>query len=206
MIKVLLSGEGADELFCGYRWFVEHTPIKDFMEYVPRESLERILSCPNKFNVDSYNASLSLNELFRSFYLQRWLIRQDITGMYSSTEIRVPFLGRIIAGFVNSLDPSSFCVKGETKIMLKELLVGTFHDDFIYRRKIGFDFPLNDWIGNEHYNFICSRIKTPMREQLDSELDRLQGSYYRARLLFARVNIVIFTEGKGRYVKETLTI
>ena len=80
--------------------------------------------------------------------------------MINSVEIRVPFLGLELAEYINNLsyeykinNQLNDKSRVETKWLLKNMLRNKYSDDFIDRKKIGFDFPLNDWIDDEHLEF-----------------------------------------------------
>ena len=100
-IKVLLSGEGADEIFLGYKEFEQFSSYHEFLEYIPFDVTKNILK-KSDIKKRSFD-NLSLIEVFQKIYLQRWLLRQDLTGMINSVEIRVPFLGLELAEYINNL-------------------------------------------------------------------------------------------------------
>ena len=75
-LKVLLSGEGADELFLGYRWFFSNDQASDFLEYVPLQDLQSLLGAPPS----AVEAPETTLWNVQRVYLRRWLLRQDLTG------------------------------------------------------------------------------------------------------------------------------
>jgi asparagine synthase (glutamine-hydrolysing) len=191
-LKVLISGEGADELFLGYRWFFSEQPPSDFLEYIPLQDVQTLLGAGTAAPMQT--SGMSLLEIFQKAYLQRWLLRQDLTGMANSVEIRVPFLGLDVAKLLNKL---SFAFKkgsGNGKWIIKRLLSGKFPKEFIERRKVGFDFPLNDWMGEDHIDFL--RRKTDLFETtaLNSVLRKYEGSYMRNRIIFSLVSLSVWHE------------
>lgn len=189
-LKVLLSGEGADELFLGYRWFFSDHVASDFLEYVPVQAMSRALGVPGVQPADT--SGMSLLEVFQKIYLQRWLVRQDLTGMANSVEVRVPFLGLELAKRVNRL---SFALKrggGESKWIIKKFLSRQFSSEFVHRKKIGFDFPLNDWMGPEHLNFVRNEGGLIDAVALDEILASYQGSYMKSRIIFSLVSLSLW--------------
>jgi asparagine synthase (glutamine-hydrolysing) len=191
-LKVLLSGEGADELFLGYRWLYTSQPASEFLEYVPLQDLQSALG---GVPVTPMNTSgLSLLEIFQKIYLQRWLLRQDLTGMANSIEVRVPFLGLEIARLANSLS-ASFKMGKESKWIIKKLLSSKYPKEFVERKKLGFDFPLNDWIGDEHIDFLHGRSDLIDRSALSAILKRHEGSYMKNRLIFSLVSLAVWQDG-----------
>ena len=45
-LKVLISGEGADKLSLGYRWFFSSQPSSEFLEYSPLADIQAVLRAP----------------------------------------------------------------------------------------------------------------------------------------------------------------
>ena len=191
-IKVLLSGEGADEIFLGYRWFEQFSGYHEFLEYIPFDLAKNVLKKPD-IKKPSFD-NLSLIEAFQKIYLQRWLLRQDLTGMINSVEVRVPFLGLELAEYINNLsyeykinNHSNDKSRVETKWLLKNMLRNKYSDDFIDRKKIGFDFPINDWIGDEHLEFLRSRNDLFNFEIFFKKFQNLRPIFMRKRLIFSCV-------------------
>lgn len=195
-LKVLLSGEGADELFLGYRWFFSEQSPAEYLEYSPFEDLSSVLGVPAAPPMET--SGLSKLEIFQKIYLQRWLLRQDMTGMANSVEVRVPFLGLELSDTINRL---SFAFKkgtGESKWIIKRLLADRYPKEFIERKKTGFDFPLNDWIGEEHIDFLRSGHEFIDAAALNSILKKYTGSYLRGRIIFSLVSLALWHR-KAKY-------
>ena len=189
-LKVLLSGEGADELFLGYRWFFSDQPISAFLEYVPLEDMQALLGSEPAGSVDT--SGMSLLEIFQRIYLQRWLLRQDMTGMANSVEVRVPFLGLDVATFANKLSSSFKRGNGESKWIIKQLLSRRFCREFVHRKKVGFDFPLNDWIGEDHIDYLRHESHLIDPAMLDFVLQKYAGTYMRNRIVFSLVSFALW--------------
>ncbi|HCU80796.1 MAG TPA: asparagine synthase (glutamine-hydrolyzing) [Chloroflexi bacterium] len=134
-IKVLISGEGADEIFCGYDRYERtlmsahnlvsnRTKIEDILYYggglnnaelvsqicgiVPTNVDERF--CGESYRWLQDNSSLPLLELMM-LYDQRYRLqtinqRQDRMGMAASIELRQPFLNYRLVNLANSLHTS----------------------------------------------------------------------------------------------------
>jgi asparagine synthase (glutamine-hydrolysing) len=189
-LKVLLSGEGADELFLGYRWFFSNDQASDFLEYVPLQDLQSLLGAPPSA-VEAPETTLL--ETFQRVYLRRWLLRQDLTGMANSVEIRVPFLGADVAQLANGL-AIEFKKRHGSKWLLRSLLAEKYPSAFLERKKMGFDFPLNDWIGEEHYRFLGQRADLFDGAKLRSILDKHEGSFMKNRIVFSLVALAHWLE------------
>jgi asparagine synthase (glutamine-hydrolysing) len=189
-LKVLLSGEGADELFLGYRWFFSNDRASDFLEYVPLQDLQSLLGAqPNPAQAPD----TTLLETFQRVYLRRWLLRQDLTGMANSVEIRVPFLGADIAQLANRL-AVEFKKRHGSKWLLKSLLANKYPSEFLERKKMGFDFPLNDWIGAEHCHFLRQRTDLFDATKLQTILQKHEGSFMKNRIVFSLVALAHWLE------------
>ena len=74
------------------------------------------------------------------------LVKSDRISMSSSLELRSPFLDFRLIEFMSTL-PSSFKVNdGKGKVILRKILKDFLPDDLFNRPKMGFSFPLNNWI------------------------------------------------------------
>ena len=194
-LKVMLSGEGADEVFLGYRWFLEKgINNDDFLQYVKFSDLSKIFDL--KFLETPFDTdSMRIEEVFQKIYLQKWLTRQDLSGMSNSVEVRVPFLGIKLASLINKL---SFSKKTKNftlnKYYLKKYLENYFPKNFVYRQKVGFDYPLNDWIGEKHLNYLMDHTDYFESRVLLELIKNRQGSYYLNRLVFVLFMYIAWME------------
>jgi asparagine synthase (glutamine-hydrolysing) len=131
-------------------------------------------------------------------YLQRWLARQDLTGMANSVEVRVPFLGRDLAVQANKLSMKFKRGNGQSKWIIKKLLSDRYSTEFVERKKVGFDFPLNDWIDNEHINFLQGRSDLFDRSRLNAILRKHEGTYLKYRIVFSLVAFATWHDSMNR--------
>ena len=116
--KVLLSGEGADEIFAGYSWHLNDISSQNYGKILNNSSFNKNSDVNDIFSVEDvdYNENLffkidsisnpSDRQLYfdQRYYLQKWFHRQDRSGMRFSLEIRVPYCTHILASILNSYD------------------------------------------------------------------------------------------------------
>lgn len=93
------------------------------------------------------------------------LTKVDVASMLNSLEVRTPFVDRSVVEFAATI-PESFNIRknanGEWqgKLLLKKLMEKYYPIDSIYRNKMGFAVPIQEWFakdGNLH-NEICERL------------------------------------------------
>jgi len=195
-LKVLLSGEGADELFMGYKWFFSQQPVSDFLEYIPLQHIQKILGV--EAETISIQDETPLLEIFQKKYLQRWLLRQDVTGMANSIETRVPFLGLSLAQLMNKLSYAFKKGQNQSKWIIKKFLSDTFPHLFLERKKIGFDFPLNEWIGIEHIDYLKQKSHLIDSAMLDFILKKEKKLYLKKRLIFSLVAFCLWQDNLAK--------
>jgi asparagine synthase (glutamine-hydrolysing) len=158
---VLLSGEGADELFGGYARFSDaHAATVDtfirasqfhsearLSKLRPasdlRPALEKRRALFEEGRADHLSNCLKYD---MRTHLVDLLVRQDRMTMAHGVETRVPFLDRQVIEFARAL-PAEHLVEPSigvpgTKIVVKELARRSFDAAFVYRRKSAFNLPL----------------------------------------------------------------
>jgi asparagine synthase (glutamine-hydrolysing) len=74
------------------------------------------------------------------------LMRVDKIGMSVSLEPRVPFLDHELVDFTFDIPESWKTRNGVTKYLLKKAVEGVIPDELIYRKKMGFDAPMAEWL------------------------------------------------------------
>lgn len=190
-VKVVLSGDGADEFFLGYKWHIQrktlevdrNVPIK----YTPDlyyERLNSICAFPSSHRTelwnsldDSINNNVFANSVYKNTYSPidrvtmfdltshlpgQILTKVDRASMMHGLEVRSPFLDTALIEFVFNLPYEYKIHNGEQKYILKDILTEYMPHNFVYRRKQGFGAPIEQWLHN-------STMKTYIYAKLGSE-------------------------------------
>ncbi len=182
-VKVVLSGDGADELFMGYGWYQKywHTPRwkisrlfsnsfkaqqkeitvfdKNKRQKLLKEKTLENEAFENEVVKNISNPIEKINAFDLCVYLSGQLLTKiDRTSMMHSLEIRSPFLDTALAEFVYNLPIEFKLSKTKNKIILKDILAETFSKEFVYRRKQGFGAPIEKWLQDEKMKVFVKTI------------------------------------------------
>ncbi len=173
-VKVVLTGDGGDELFGGYDKFpafLAQTPEGEFSAenygrfisvFKPEDisklftpsSLSRVTTC-NPYDVlenklsevtdfDIINKMLYLD--FSLLLPGNNLVKPDRMGMAASIEARTPFLDYRMIEFAFSV-PGNLKIKdGQTKYIYKKAVENLIGKSLAYRKKQMFTVPMGEWI------------------------------------------------------------
>ncbi|PIT89085.1 MAG: asparagine synthase (glutamine-hydrolyzing) [Candidatus Levybacteria bacterium CG10_big_fil_rev_8_21_14_0_10_36_7] len=173
--KVLLSGDGADELFLGYGWYVKHWNIglrhkienfnlfpkqfKNFLKSVTyisdkeRKQLWKNKKYAKSEVITDYSNEKKLSDLEKintydlNMYLPGDLLPKiDRASMMMSVETRCPFLDKDLVEFVYNIPTEYKTDKKNGKIILKDILGEIMPEEFVNRNKQGFGPPINNWL------------------------------------------------------------
>jgi asparagine synthase (glutamine-hydrolysing) len=77
------------------------------------------------------------------------LTRSDRSTSGTSIELRVPFLAHQLVDYSAAISTGSFMKNRVQKYLIKKLASKYINPDIIYRKKVGFDLPLQKWISND---------------------------------------------------------
>lgn len=191
-ITVVISGEGADELFGGYGKIfrlpyelsknnLSQNIFDAFVQeysYMSKSFLNKHLINQSHTFEDKVKHVLEnsldnedfMYRVFHSIHIKGLLARVDMTSMQASIEARPPFLNHELVEYVYENIPNSLKLKWKDTKPLKTLSPKDYSEvydipkyplkkvaeefipkDIIYRKKMGFPVPLNDWF-NELLN------------------------------------------------------
>jgi len=189
-VKVVQSGQGADEVFGGYFWYPRmHHSIKKGLnrfsdEYFDRDHTEYLETVDKRFHTDDVTSELMqnlLDEVEADEYLDRVMAvdvntlivddpvkRVDNMTMAWGLEARVPFLDTQLIELAASMPPEMKLPNGG-KHVLKELSRGFLPDSVVNRSKAYFPMPALKYVRGEFLEF--------MKEILLSESARQRGLY-----------------------------
>jgi len=178
--KVVLSGQGADEVFGGYFWYQQIMNEKNLngidtlSKYYFDRSFNNYKNIINEKYVDvnyvhadisktmnQMNPTLStLDKVFRlelsMFIIDDPVKRVDNMTMSHALEARVPFLDIDLIMFMLSVKGSDK-IKNTSKYYLKKLSEGFLKKEIIYRDKFYFPVPPLKIIEGKFYDY-CKRV------------------------------------------------
>ena len=174
---VVLSGEGADELFFGYdrifRWAAgNHWDLREFSRlysYGTIDDLDIVEDAVSPFLCRGKAIDI-VAAFFQSAHLHGLLRRLDSSTMLCSVEARAPFVDyRLIERMAGV--PFEYRIEDNVpKAQLKRIARGIVPDEIILRKKVGFPVPLGSM------SFNSAKAATPMDAWLEFNLMELTGA------------------------------
>ena len=179
--NVILSGEGADEIFGGYPWFYrDELNNREFFPWINNIDYRQNLLNENlkdKINLkqiieDEYNRTINelpeddRNDKYKVlFYInmthfaQCLLERKDRMTMYSQVEARVPFVDTKLIEYLWNL-PFEYKYNNNTeKYLLREAFKGVIPDEILYRKKNPYPKTHNPQFLDAVSNLLRERLK-----------------------------------------------
>lgn len=183
-IRVVLNGQGADELFAGYKYYLDaYAGNKNYKSMRASDGSE--LSGADYLNMDyfrdleldlendEYFDSPLKNERYLDLSLRKMpklLHWQDKLSMDHSVEVRVPFLDHVL--FENLFNiKDSYLIKGSlTKNIFRDVSSRYIKNDldqyFVERSKKYMPTPQREWIKNEFKEFILELISESLLHKM----------------------------------------
>jgi asparagine synthase (glutamine-hydrolysing) len=162
---VLLTGEGADELFGGYaRFSIPEAEAERFIHASQFHSEARLAKL--RPAGDLRPATEKRRAIFQEgradhlsncvryelrTHLVDLLIRQDKMAMAHGVETRVPFLDRELIEFARALPAEHMVGPSGGKLVVKGLAARRFDADFVHRRKSAFNLPLAQYFRSRRF-------------------------------------------------------
>ena len=179
-VRVVQSGQGADEVFGGYFWYPqmaeskERDPLLRFSQYYfDRDYPELCDTFAPKFQMDDIvgeyvrdqltkpYATTYLDQVFRfdttSLIVDDPVKRVDNMTMAHGLEARVPFLDHELVELAASM-PEHYKLMHGGKGILKEIARGKIPDSIIDRPKAYFPMPALKYVRGEFYDMMHSAL------------------------------------------------
>ncbi len=183
-IKVLLDGQGSDEAWAGYDYYVNNS----------QNNIQGISKSPfrsNVLNVDftkEYQKTVYskpfqedlLNLQFRDLFytkIPRALRFNDRVSMLYSTELREPFLDYELVEYVFSRPQRLKIKNGVQKWMLRKIAEKFLQKDLVLAPKRPLQTPQREWLSYDLKDWVISEIEVLMgnhwfdRKQLQNEMN-----------------------------------
>ena len=167
-VKVVLSGEGADELFGGYNIYREPEALKK-VAWIPfrlRRAVRKLAAkLPDVKGRDfliyeeleaENRGSLQDMEKMQSVDLNYWLPgdilqKADKMSMAHSLEVRVPFLDKEVFDFAAKLPKETKIAAGTTKYIFRKAVSKFLPQETDERKKLGFPIPIRVWLRQDDW-------------------------------------------------------
>ena len=191
-VTVVLSGEGADELFAGYPGYRDlgtapGTPPlpddsigagrihadADVDRYARRGTgTARDVAAP--LHAEARAAALDPVTTMQHVHLATWLpgdilLKADRVSMAHGLELRVPFLDREVLAVAARLAPSEKVGGDGMKLALRAAVAGVVPPEVATRPKLGFPVPIGHWLRDELHGWAREVL---LETQADEHLDQ----------------------------------
>lgn len=196
-VKVVLDGQGADEVLGGYgpwlQHFTDHFRRNDWSELgascmgvVQREGWNGLRAagafaqrvCSGRLEQEADAEDRSLRDLIERGTLPRLLRYEDRNSMAFGLESRVPFLDHTFVEFVFRMAYPYRLRKGWRKWILRKAMDGLVPRRILWEgRKVGFDVPETSWMksralavdGRLLSEVLGRKVTIPLQQEIDSD-------------------------------------
>lgn len=169
--------------------FKQELYLQDFSRQIDPLATQKLFMHQIKTSLQALD-NILLTDI--QLYLAQVLLpKVDIASMANSLEVRSPFLDQEFVQFCAQIPSHLKLRHGETKHILKKALEGILPREIIYRKKMGFGFPLGDWFKGPWKKQVQGLLLTP-RAKYHQFLNRktieqmiafpLPGEHYDRRL------------------------
>jgi len=156
----------------------KYPPAMLALSYAKADLIDRLLDGRfQEMTPRSQIANLAGGDTLKEILLQdeicdlpQWLWRADRMGMAASLEFRVPFCTQKMFEHANSIPYHVRLNNGEQKAILKKLAEKYIDNDQIYRKKIGFGVPIENWFAKN------GPYRSLFDDTMNSEQFRSKGS------------------------------
>ena len=193
-VKVVMSGQGADEVFGGYSWYpkmhqaginVDLSKPKDAVNafaphYFDRSHQEWLEVINPEYHIEDVTSILigdQLTDPGADTFLDQ-VLRLDVTTlivddpvkrvdnmtMAWGLEARVPFLDHKLVETAMAA-PIELKVKSDGKFILKEIARGLVPDEIIDRPKVAFPMPALKYVRGEFFEYMKTLLTSPQAKK-----------------------------------------
>jgi asparagine synthase (glutamine-hydrolysing) len=174
-VGVVLSGEGADELFGGYhnhrkaadagerqvpRHYIggEHVFVGQEVDALVRGGTARVADIVGPLHARALAERLDVVAGMQLVDLHTWLpgdilVKADRMSMAHGLELRVPFLDRRVADVAALLPMEAKIAAGTTKHLLRRSVAPLLPPEVASRPKLGFPVPIGHWLRGDLFDF-----------------------------------------------------
>jgi asparagine synthase (glutamine-hydrolysing) len=181
-VKVVLSGEGADELFGGYHNYREfslpradvslrryigadHVYLDEEVDAVVRGGTGGARDIAAPLHLEAQYEGLDAVATMQLIDINTWLpgdilVKADRMTMAHGLELRVPFLDRKVVAVASRLGRRDKVTAGTTKYALRRAMEKLLPRAVVERRKLGFPVPIAHWLRDELYEFAYDLFRT----------------------------------------------
>ena len=213
--KLVLTGDGGDELFAGYtKYFpllnnnvtsdeyfksISLFSINDISKLYTESVKSKIdLKQPRCFFNDTINQVSEMDSINKALYFDSAqllpgnnLVKPDKMGMAHSLETRSPFLDYRLFELTFKLPGNLKLQKNQTKYIQKKLAERYLPNDIIYREKQMFTVPVGEWFKGKLQSYIKDKL-------LSSRFENRQ--LFQPKLIENMINNHV--SGQNNYTRE----
>ena len=201
---VALTGECADEIFCGYPWFFREdalnsntfpwsialqerqellnpaisskVDLKSYIDFRYNESLANVKILPSDSHETAQMRKISYLTL--NWFMQTLLDRSDRMAMFNGLELRVPFCDYRLAEYVWNIPWDMKALNGREKGLLRHIMKGLLPDEIVERKKSPYP---KTW--NPTYLSAVKKLLSEIMKDEDAPINKLLNRKYILQIL-----------------------
>jgi asparagine synthase (glutamine-hydrolysing) len=174
-------------------------------EFIHRKGLpESLKGLGNQ--IDQSNLFNHILQVEQRTYLQELLLRQDKMSMWSSMEVRVPFVGDPeVVDFANRVPIGLKLKDGINKYLLRKVAEKYLPKHICHRKKKGFGSPVGDWLRQNDqlkdlaYSLVSSNYMDKSQKEYYQRLlkEHTSGKADHYEIIWKIMNYLIFRQEYG---------